>query len=230
MGRTPELDGEGKKPDLRSLLIEYGNYRIKQEFTEDQAAIKVAAVREEMDQLINKYYEKCLAFAIPFDLKVTSDPCAYFRQGSTIDGISELFSYGSKMCDFRGQLDERVKEMARQILPNTTALVGERLAMDLLVHAHGLKRLAYMPSSSIQMLGAERALFTAIQKRGNTPKYGVLFKYPKLSTLRPRQRGKIARIIANKVAITARADLLGTKVDAESFREKIDNMIKSSKK
>ena len=62
-----------------------------------------------------------------------------------------------------------------EVAPNLTALLGESIGAKLLTHAGGLNNLSKLPSSTIQILGAEKALFRAIRKRGNTPKYGLLF-------------------------------------------------------
>lgn len=62
-----------------------------------------------------------------------------------------------------------------KIAPNISRLLGESIGARLLSHAGGLKNLAQLPSSTIQILGAEKALFRAIRKRGDTPKYGLLF-------------------------------------------------------
>ncbi|CAC12367.1 nucleolar protein Nop56 related protein [Thermoplasma acidophilum] len=229
-GRIPELDGMGEIPDLRKLLIEYGKERIREEFTPDQALIKVAAVRNAMDEIINKYYEKCLPFSIPYGISQSGDPCQFFRNGLSFPDISAIFRKGTEMCDFRSQMDDAIRTRIKEIMPNTADLVGPKLAMDLLERSRGLRRLALMPASSIQMLGAEKALFQSLGQGKKNPKYGVIFKFPGLSALNPKARGRIARIIANKVAITARADLLGTHVDSRSMREDIEEKIRKVKK
>ncbi|WP_237265358.1 NOP5/NOP56 family protein [Thermoplasma sp. Kam2015] len=190
----------------------------------------MASIRNALDEMINKYYEKCLPFSIPYRINTSGDPCQFFRNGSSIDDISTIFRKGSDLCDFRSQIDDSIRLRIREIMPNTTDLVGPKLAMDLLERSRGLRRLAFMPSSSIQMLGAEKALFQALGHGRKNPKYGVIFKFPGLSAINPKARGKIARIIANKVAIAARSDLLGTRIDTKSIREKIEDEIKKAKK
>ncbi|WP_297026220.1 NOP5/NOP56 family protein [Thermoplasma sp.] len=215
---------------MRKLLIEYGKERIREEFTPDQALIKVAAVRNALDEIINKYYERCIPFSIPYRINTSGDPCQFFRNGSTVEEISEIFRKGNELCEFRSQIDDRIRARIKEIMPNTVDLVGPKLAMDLLERSRGLKRLAFMPASSIQMLGAEKALFQSLGQGKKNPKYGVIFKFPGLSAINPKSRGRIARMIANKVAITARSDLLGTRIDSRTMRERIEDEIKKAKK
>jgi len=79
-------------------------------------------------------------------------------------------------------------------------------------------------------LGAEKALFLHIEKGKKSPKYGVLFKYPGLASLRPSTRGKMARMIANKVSIAIRADYFSLTIDTEKIKSMIDNEISIRKK
>ena len=89
------------------------------------------------------------------------------------------------------------------------------------------------PSLSVpepsQILGAEKALFSHNTYGSKPPKHGVLFKFPGLSSLPSSGRGKVARIMANKVAIAARADYLGTSVDIAGMKEKIMKAIATAK-
>ena len=93
-----------------------------------------------------------------------------------------------------------------KIAPNLTALLGETIGAKLLTHAGGLNKLAKLPSSTIQILGAEKALFRAIKKKGSTPKYGLLFNSSYISRANQTSKGKISRMLANKCALASRLD------------------------
>jgi nucleolar protein 56 len=92
------------------------------------------------------------------------------------------------------------------IAPNLTALLGESVGAKLVTHAGGINNLSKLPSSTIQILGAEKALFRAIKKRGDTPKFGLLFNSTYISRTSLKHKGKISRMLANKCALACRLD------------------------
>lgn len=99
--------------------------------------------------------------------------------------------------------------------PNISALLGPELAARLISQAGGLDRLARLPSSTVQVLGAERAFFEHLRGRAPPPRHGLLFLHPQVQSSPRRLRGKIARALAGKVAIAARLDLNGAPVRPE---------------
>lgn len=92
------------------------------------------------------------------------------------------------------------------VAPNLTTIVGENVAAKLISHAGSLVTLAKYPASTIQILGAEKALFRALKKKGNTPKYGLLYHSSFIGRANGKDKGKISRNLANKCAIAARLD------------------------
>lgn len=80
------------------------------------------------------------------------------------------------------------------------------MGAKLLTHAGGLTNLSKLPASTIQILGAEKALFRALKKKGNTPKYGFIYNTTFISRAEGRAKGKISRYLANKCALAARLD------------------------
>lgn len=93
-----------------------------------------------------------------------------------------------------------------QVAPNLTAILGETLGARLISHAGGLGSLSKLPSSTIQILGAEKALFRAIKKKSSTPKYGLLFNSSYISRAKTSAKGKVSRMLANKCALASRLD------------------------
>ncbi len=114
--------------------------------------------------------------------------------------------------EVRRALERSVEVEAPQRFPNLTGLLGPLLTAKLLSQAGGLARLARMPSSTVQVLGAERAFFEHLRGRGPPPRHGLLFLHPSVHTAPRAQRGKIARALAGKVAIAARRDQEGSGV------------------
>ncbi len=100
-------------------------------------------------------------------------------------------------------LEDEMEETA----PNVKELVGANIGARLIAKAGGLDRLATLPASTIQVLGAEKALFRALKTRSKPPKHGILFQHVLVHTSPLWQRGKIARTLASNIALAARIDL-----------------------
>ncbi|MES1923574.1 snoRNP complex protein nop56 [Bonamia ostreae] len=90
--------------------------------------------------------------------------------------------------------------------PNLTAVIGETVGARLISHAGGLLNLSKCAASTVQILGAEKALFRALKTRTNTPKYGLIFHSSFISRAKRRDKGRISRYLANKCAIASRID------------------------
>ena len=92
------------------------------------------------------------------------------------------------------------------VAPNLGALIGDTVAARLISHAGSLTNLAKAPASTIQILGAEKALFRALKTKGNTPKYGLIFHSSFIGRAGAKNKGRVSRYLANKCAIAARID------------------------
>ena len=130
----------------------------------------------------------------------------------------------------RDYIEEYLEELLLQIAPNITALAGSKLAARLIAKAGGIRKLAMFPASTIQLLGAEKALFLALKKKGKPPKHGIIFQHPFISQSPKAVRGKIARVLAGKLTIAARVDafggeFIGDKLSGE-VGEKVDYLKK----
>jgi len=127
-----------------------------------------------------------------------------------ISYIRELCSQTVDIFEYKDELDEYLKNRMAAIAPNLTVLVGELVGARLIAHAGSLLNLAKHPSSTVQILGAEKALFRAIKARKPTPKYGVIFNASFVGKTSTKNKGKASRILANKAALSCRVDALGT--------------------
>jgi nucleolar protein 56 len=114
----------------------------------------------------------------------------------------------SDLYELRGRIAEYIDGLMAQIAPNLRAVVGGLIGARLISIAGGLERLARLPSSTIQVLGAEKALFRALKTRARPPKHGVIYQYPDVRGSPRQLRGKIARALAGKIAIAARVDAM----------------------
>lgn len=131
--------------------------------------------------------------------------------------------------EFRDELLEYIRVKMEGLAPNLTALVGEVIGARMVSKAGSLSNLAKMAGSTIQMFGAEKALFQALKSKTNTPKYGLIYGCPLLGLAPPQYKGKVARSLASKAGIAARIDSYGEEKGSklgEAMREQIERRIK----
>ncbi|KAH6912665.1 Nop-domain-containing protein [Coprinopsis sp. MPI-PUGE-AT-0042] len=110
------------------------------------------------------------------------------------------------LSDYRKSLISYLSEKMNQVAPSLTALLGERIGARLISHAGSLTNLSKYPASTVQILGAEKALFRALKTKGNTPKYGLLYHSSFIGRAQPKHKGRISRFLANKCSIASRID------------------------
>jgi len=110
------------------------------------------------------------------------------------------------LTEFREGLQDYLHDKMTDIAPNLSALIGDVVGARLINHAGSLTTLAKYPASTIQILGAEKALFRALKTKGNTPKYGLIFNSSFIGRAKTKDKGRISRYLANKAAIAARID------------------------
>ncbi|KAG0315058.1 Nucleolar protein 58, partial [Podila horticola] len=126
-----------------------------------------------------------------------------------LENIHALCDQIISITEYRTQLYEYLKNRMNAIAPNLTALVGDLVGARLIAHAGSLMTLAKHPASTIQILGAEKALFRALKTKHDTPKYGLIYHASLIGQAGPKMKGKIARMVATKAALSIRVDALG---------------------
>ena len=125
-----------------------------------------------------------------------------------IINISALAEQVLSMTEYRSQLFEYLKNRMNAIAPNLTILVGELVGARLISHAGSLMNLAKQPASTVQILGAEKALFRALKTKHDTPKYGLIYHASLIGQAAPKNKGKISRVLAAKASLAIRVDAL----------------------
>ncbi|KAF8628519.1 hypothetical protein AX15_003848 [Amanita polypyramis BW_CC] len=150
---------------------------------------------------------------LPEDLEAVIKAAAEISMGTEISDsdIAHIHS----LCDqvvsisaYRAQLYEYLRNRMNAIAPNLTALVGELVGARLISHAGSLLNLAKFPASTVQILGAEKALFRALKTKHDTPKYGLIYHASLIGQAPPKLKGKMARMVATKTALSIRVDAL----------------------
>ncbi|NJF25457.1 C/D box methylation guide ribonucleoprotein complex aNOP56 subunit [Thermococcus sp. Bubb.Bath] len=129
----------------------------------------------------------------------------------------------------RKEIEDYLETAMDEVAPNIKALVGAKLGARLLSLAGGLKELALMPASTIQVLGAEKALFRHLRSGAKPPKHGVIFQYPEINRSPWWQRGKIARALSGKLAIAARVDYFSGEYIGEELKQEVEARIREIK-
>jgi nucleolar protein 58 len=129
--------------------------------------------------------------------------------------IKELCNQIIFLTEYRQTLTEYLRTRMMTIAPNLTTMVGELVAARLISHAGSLISLAKMPGSTIQIFGAEKALFRALKTKSQTPKYGLIYHASIVGQANPKIKGKISRSLASKCALCIRVDALGENTEGE---------------
>jgi nucleolar protein 58 len=125
-----------------------------------------------------------------------------------IINIRALADQVLSLTEYRAQLFEYLKNRMNAIAPNLTILVGELVGARLISHAGSLMNLAKQPASTVQILGAEKALFRALKTKHDTPKYGLIYHASLIGQAAPKNKGKISRVLAAKASLAIRVDAL----------------------
>jgi nucleolar protein 56 len=112
----------------------------------------------------------------------------------------------ASLSEYRINLQAYLRERMASCAPNLSALIGEQVGARLISHAGSLTNLAKYPASTVQILGAEKALFRALKTKGNTPKYGLLFHSTFIGRAAAKNKGRISRYLANKCSMASRID------------------------
>ncbi|MFW6149682.1 MAG: hypothetical protein ACOC6D_07480, partial [Atribacterota bacterium] len=124
------------------------------------------------------------------------------------------------------RLEKQIDMDMQDIAPNTSKIVGSLIGARLISLAGGLQKLAFLPASTIQILGAEKALFRFKKEGGKPPKHGVIFQH-KLVNRSPRaERGKISRLLATKIAIAVKADAFTKRDISDDLIKNLEDGIK----
>ena len=132
------------------------------------------------------------------------------------------------LWDYRENLSVYLRERMNTCAPNLSALIGETVGARLISHAGSLTSLAKCPASTVQILGAEKALFRALKTKGNTPKYGLIFHSTFIGRASTKNKGRISRYLANKCAMACRIDAFSdtvTNLYGRRFNEQVEERL-----
>jgi len=133
------------------------------------------------------------------------------------------------ISDYRKELSNYLRSKMSVVAPNLATLIGDTVGARLISHAGSLTNLAKCPASTVQILGAEKALFRALKTRGNTPKYGLIFHSSFIGRAGAKNKGRISRYLANKCSIASRIDCFSedsTTIFGSKLKEQVEDRLK----
>ncbi|MCL1978031.1 MAG: C/D box methylation guide ribonucleoprotein complex aNOP56 subunit [Candidatus Bathyarchaeota archaeon] len=129
------------------------------------------------------------------------------------------------LYELRKNMENYVDRTMEELAPNVRAVAGALLGARLIAMAGSLQNLAMRPASTIQVLGAEKALFRSLKTGARPPKHGLIFQHTLLHDAKRWQRGKIARVIAGKLSIAARADAFGGNFIGDRLKDEVNKRL-----
>merc|ERR1712107_298713 len=132
------------------------------------------------------------------------------------------------ITEYRKELSTYLRSKMSVVAPNLAVLIGDTVGARLISHAGSLTNLAKYPASTVQILGAEKALFRALKTKGNTPKYGLIFHSTFIGRAQQKNKGRISRYLANKCSQASRIDCFSddaTTVFGEKLREQVEERL-----
>jgi nucleolar protein 56 len=208
---------------LREVCFAAAEQEIRHQYAgKDTELLQMVRTLDEMDTVINLLSERAVEW---YQIRQPSFSRKYRRTPSHLivrkireksrGALGKVAGQIEELSMARTELAKEVSSRANRVLPNTSALIGGLVAARLMAQAGGLLPLARLPASAIQVLGARTALFAHIRTHTPSPKHGIIFQHRRVHNAPREIRGKVARVLAGKLAIAARLDMYRGVIDPE---------------
>ena len=139
-----------------------------------------------------------------------------------LDAMMALASQINELQISRKRQEEYLENVMKKFCPNIMAVAGVLTGAKLIGEAGSLKRLSIYPSSTIQILGAEKALFRHLKTGARPPKYGIIYSHQVIQSQKPQNQGKAARALADKLSIAAKMDYFKGEFIGDRLRKELD--------
>jgi len=231
---------------------------VRNSVTEDQLIIQAIANINELDKAINllgkrlrEWYslhfpelsekidnhEKYAQFLLEKtrtelikELNIDSEIMGADLNKTHLDEIKQLAAQILQLRDLRYNHESYLHEVMQKYCPNLLEMAGTTIGAKLIELARGLKQLAVLPASTIQLLGAEKALFRHIKTGSRSPKYGVIINHPFIQNAPRDCKGKASRILADKITLCARLDYFHGEFKAPEYKQYLEEKLSANKK
>jgi nucleolar protein 56 len=219
-------DRAGYLRKLYRTAISYSGDRLEEAVSADSSGlVQMVRMLDQIDEAVNLLTERAADWyqAVHHGFHRKS---ARVRGATLIDVLRKdadgallgILDEIDRLMNQRRTLTREVAECADLVLPNSSALVGGLVAARLAAEAGGFRELAMMPASSLQVLGARKALFAHLTTGSPPPKHGVVYQHSRVHGSRKEQRGRVARVLAAKLVIAARIDYYRKEPDPAFIR------------
>jgi nucleolar protein 56 len=145
--------------------------------------------------------------------------------------IKTIQTIAARILEFyklRDDLSEQLEKILKEVAPNFTELTGPMLSAKLIAKSGGLEKLAKMPSSAIQLMGAEKSLFRFLHGKGKSPRFGIIYNHPFVLNAPEKFKGKVARILASKLSIAAKLDFYSKEYKGDKLKKELEEKIKKA--
>ncbi|ERH07869.1 MAG: rRNA biogenesis protein Nop56/Nop58 [Halonotius sp. J07HN4] len=179
---------------------------------DDQQLLHAVRAMDDANRTANELAERCTEWAATAfdDVETGIEGARTLAAHEPTDPVEErivaLATRIDHLADEGEELRGFIERLAPEVAPNLAEMAGPVLAARLIALAGGLDSLAKKPSGTVQVLGAEDALFAHLAGRGSSPKHGIIYTHPAVNSTRPADRGSAARALAGKLTIAARID------------------------
>ncbi|OIR57738.1 MAG: U3 snoRNP protein Nop56 [Amphiamblys sp. WSBS2006] len=207
-------------PELQKVVTDKGEYaRIV-----DAVGMRKNITQEKKDVLVGIVGEKAAASVLESAGVSIGTDMSDTDEANAKEFARKIIS----LTEYRKKLQLYLSDKMGDVAPNLKGVVGEVMGARLISHSGGLSNLAKCPSSTVQILGAEKALFRALKTGGKTPKHGLLFDSGFVQRTELGNRGKISRYVANKCSIASRIDFFSekqTSLYGEAMRKQIEERL-----
>jgi nucleolar protein 56 len=214
--------------------------------TKDRLLVQAVNAFDDLGRVVNLFYERLYEwFSLHYpEIKSTKNLAEKiieygrrenfpeFRESTGIELSDKdeeiLIAFATtlqNLIEEKERLENYVAMTVREIAPNLSSLVDPILAARLIAQAGSLEKLSRMPASTIQLLGAEKALFRHLHKKGKSPKFGIIFTSSAIQNASADRKGKAARILASKLMLASRIDYYSGRYE-EKLRKELDEELK----
>ncbi len=234
---------------LAELALLVSKKRMKSAIGRDRLIIQASCALDDMNKIVNLLFERIEELyslhypELRFTQKNLDDVLKHGKRDN-FPGFKEsvgielterdeamLLDYAKMVkmvSDEKDKLEKYIKISMKEIAPNISSIIDAMLAARLLSLAGSLEKLSRMTASTIQLLGAEKALFRHLRKKGKSPKYGILYNDSRIQNAEEGKRGKIARLVSSKIMLAARLDFYSGRFE-EKLKKELEEEIKEAK-
>lgn len=209
-------------PELAKVVTDNYQYSKCAHFIKDRTTLSEASLPQLEEITMDSAVAQAILDAARMSMGMDISPIDLMN-------IERFAKRVSSLSEYRKQLAQYLKNKMDSVAPNLAVLIGEVVGARLISHAGSLTNLAKYPASTVQILGAEKALFRAIKTRSNTPKYGLIYHSTFIGRAGTANKGRISRYLANKCSMASRIDCFSenlSSVFGERLREQVEERLK----